>query len=87
MIVDLGYLGIDKLHNHTLIPYKKYKNNTLSNENLEFNKQVRTKRISIEHFFAKIKVFKILKNNYQSKQLYTHFLFISSLISFGLISQ
>ena len=87
MIVDLGYLGIDKIHNNSLIPYKKYKNHSLSTENLEFNKQIRTQRISIEHFFAKIKVFKILKNTYQSKQLHTHFLFIASLISFGLISQ
>jgi len=86
LIVDLGYLGIDKIHNNSLIPYKKYKNHSLSTENLEFNKQIRTKRISIEHFFAKIKVFKILKNSYQSKQLHTHFLFIASLISFGLIS-
>ena len=50
-VVDLGYLGMEKDFPEQLsaLPYKKKKNQDLSQEEIEYNKIHSKKRIVIEH--------------------------------------
>jgi hypothetical protein len=62
--VDLGYLGINKLfpEHYVVIPPKKDKNSELTELLKELKKAHSRQRIPIEHVFASIKKFNILKN-------------------------
>lgn len=62
--VDLGYLGINKLfpEHYIVIPPKKDKNSELPELLKELKKAHSRQRIPVEHVFASIKKFNILKN-------------------------
>ena len=68
--VDLGYLGMDKVHSNTRIPKKKSKKNPLTEENLAYNKEIGADRIFIEHTNGWIKRFKILSTRYRNSLRY-----------------
>ena len=59
--VDLGYVGIKKLHSNVEIPKKNSKNYKLTDEDKKENQEKASKRIFVEHVNAKIKTFQILK--------------------------
>ena len=61
VMVDLGYLGIEKMHKNSVIPKKKSKNYKLTDSDKTDNKAKASKRIFVEHINAKIKTFQILK--------------------------
>lgn len=67
-MVDLGYLGIDKLHKNTDIPKKKSKNYQLTDDDKKLNRTQASKRIFVEHINAKIKTFQILKQAYRNRR-------------------
>ena len=67
-MVDLGYLGIDKLHKNSDIPKKKSKNYKLTEDDKKENRAQASKRIFIEHINAKIKTFQILKQAYRNRR-------------------
>ena len=62
--VDLGYLGIvkDFKCKSVSIPYKKSKNNPLTDEQKLQNKQFAKERIFIEHSISGLKRFRILSD-------------------------
>lgn len=62
--VDLGYLGIVKEYKckNISIPYKKSKNNPLTDEQKLVNKQFASERIFIEHSISGLKRFRILSD-------------------------
>ena len=66
--VDLGYVGIEKIHKKCEIPKKKSKNNPLTKEDKELNKIKSSSRIYVEHINAKIKVFQIFTQKYRNRR-------------------
>jgi hypothetical protein len=62
--VDLGYLGIVKEYEckSISIPYKKSKNNPLTEEQKIINKKFASERIFIEHSISGLKRFRILSD-------------------------
>jgi len=76
MLLDLGYLGIDKLHANSMIPRKESKNHKLNEREKAYNKRLARLRVAIEHINAKIKTFKITAYPYRNRRR-RHFLRMS----------
>ena len=51
--MDLGYLGIEKLHTNSLIPIKESKNHKLTKREKAYNKKLARQRVVVEHINAK----------------------------------
>jgi hypothetical protein len=68
MQTDLGYLGIEKLHENSLIPIKESKNHKLTKREKAYNKKLARQRVVIEHVNAKIKTFKITAYPYRNRR-------------------
>jgi hypothetical protein len=66
--VDLGYLGLEKLHANCLIPIKESKLHKLTKREKAYNKRLAQQRVAIEHINAKIKTFKILSYPYRNRR-------------------
>jgi hypothetical protein len=66
MQTDLGYLGIEKLHENSLIPIKESKNHKLTKREKAYNKKLARQRVVIEHVNAKIKTFKVTAYPYRN---------------------
>ena len=64
--VDLGYLGIDKVHYNSKIPKKNSKKHPLTDEEIAYNKEIDKERIFIEHTNGWIKRFKILSTKFRN---------------------
>jgi predicted DNA-binding protein YlxM (UPF0122 family) len=64
---DSGYQGIQEHHQNSIIPIKASKNNPLTDDQKELNKQNSKKRIPIEHGFRRVKIFKICGERYRNK--------------------
>jgi hypothetical protein len=76
IIVDKGYIGINKVLENTKndkteikIPTKKNKNKELTKEEKEYNSNISKIRIKVEHKFAKLKSFAILSQTYRSSNI------------------
>ena len=67
-VLDKGYIGFDKIHKNSIIPFKKPKNGELTAEQKKFNRKISSFRIVIEHVNRRIKRFKILSHRYRNKQ-------------------
>jgi hypothetical protein len=65
---DLGYLGIEKLHENSLIPIKESKNHKLTKKEKAYNKKLARQRVVIEHINAKIKTFKVTAYPYRNRR-------------------
>lgn len=70
MFVDSGYQGLQETHPHIDMPYKRSKNKDLTEEEKEYNAALARVRISVEHTFGDIKVFRILKEVYRNDLSY-----------------
>ncbi|GHU56516.1 hypothetical protein AGMMS49975_19970 [Clostridia bacterium] len=68
MIRDKGYQGLTTLHNFSFTPFKKPKNDELTQTRKAFNNNLSKYRIRIEHVNRRIKHFKILQIRYWNKQ-------------------
>ena len=68
--VDLGYIGIDKVHLNSRIPKKNSKKHKLTEEEKEYNKELAQDRIFIEHTNGWIKRFKVLATRYRNNLKY-----------------
>ncbi len=66
---DLGYLGIEKDFTEQIsaLPYKKKKNQELSQEEKDYNKIHSTKRIVIEHTICRLKKYRIQSDIFRNK--------------------
>jgi DDE superfamily endonuclease len=65
--VDLGFLGIKKLHPNVLIPDKASKLKPLTEDQKLQNKKKSSKRVPIEHTNRNCKIFKICGCRYRGK--------------------
>ena len=63
---DLGYVGINKIHNNSKIPKKKSKKHPLTEDDINYNKEIGSTRIFIEHTNGWIKRFKILSTKFRN---------------------
>lgn len=66
-LVDLGYLGMDKLYFNVELLFKKPKKGELTPEQKKHNRQLAQKRIYVEHVNRKCKIFRITKETYRGK--------------------
>ena len=68
-VFDLGYLGIEKDFPRQLsaLPYKKKRNQELSEEEKEYNQYHSKKRIVIEHTICRMKKYRILADVFRNK--------------------
>lgn len=64
--VDLGYLGMDKKHLKTEIPFKASKKKPLDADDKAYNQGLSRLRVKVENVLAKIKTF-ILSDRYRNK--------------------
>ncbi len=69
IVVDLGYLGVEKDFPEQLsaLPYKKKRNQFLSQEEKEYNKIHSKKRIIVEHTISRLKKYRILADVFRNK--------------------
>ena len=83
-LVDLGYLGITKIHQNSKLPYKSSKLHPLTVEQKEENRLQASARICVEHVNAKIKAFQIFTQKYRNrrKRFNLRFNLICGLINF-----
>ena len=85
ILVDLGYLGIQKYTEleELLIPFKKTrksKNNLkpeLTDEQKQFNKELSAQRVIVENVLAHIKIFSALTDVFRNRKNHWDDLFIS----------
>ena len=68
LIVDKGYIGINKEHKNSIAPIKQSKNHKLSEEEKWYNIEVSKIRIAIEHVNAFIKKFKIVSTRFRNRR-------------------
>lgn len=67
-LTDTGYLGLQKIHNNTLMPKKKSKRHPLAVEDKRQNRELSSKRILNEHVIGKVKRFKIVADKYRNRR-------------------
>jgi hypothetical protein len=60
LLCDLAYLGYKAENAKVVVPHKKPKGGTLTDEQKQQNREHSRQRIAVEHAFAKLKSFKIL---------------------------
>ena len=68
LLADSGYQGIIEIHENSQTPIKKRKNQELTPEEKEYNRQLSKLRIVIENVNRRIKRFKIMCDRYRNKR-------------------
>lgn len=68
ILVDTGYLGLQKLHAKTKQPKKRSKKNPLSKQDKKENQAISSERVFVEHVIRRIKVFKIMGERYRNRR-------------------
>jgi hypothetical protein len=68
-VYDLGYLGVEKDFPDQLsaLPYRKKRNQDLSQEEKEYNKIYSRKRIVIEHTICRLKKYRIMSDTFRNR--------------------
>ncbi len=68
-VFDLGYLGVetDFQEHLSALPYKKKRNQFLSDDEKDYNKIHSKKRIIVEHTISKLKKYRILADVFRNK--------------------
>ncbi|MGX9728963.1 MAG: transposase family protein [Candidatus Electronema sp. VV] len=56
------------MHKNSGTPFKRKKNSTLSEEEKAANRDLSKKRITVEHIFRRLKVFRILREQYRNRR-------------------
>jgi hypothetical protein len=67
-VTDKGYTGIHKLHRNSLIPLKKSKKRPLTKQDKYYNKVISMLRVSNEHAFREVKIFRIFSGVYRNRR-------------------
>ena len=90
-VVDLGYLGIEKDFPEQLsaLPYKKKRNQDLSDEEKEYNKIHSRKRMVVEHTICRLKKYRIIRDVFRNRlRKYNRILdIVAGLINYRIMSQ
>ena len=64
---DSGYQGLLALHENSRTPFKKPKGGELSEEQKQFNRELASERVVIEHITRHLKIFRILAERYRNR--------------------
>ncbi len=69
IVVDLGYLGVETDFPEQLsaLPYKKKRNQDLSQEEIDYNIIHAKKRIVVEHTICRLKKYRIMSDIFRNK--------------------
>ena len=65
---DTGFVGIDKIHANSVFPKKRSKNNPLTKEDKQSNREISSERVANEHGIGFVKRFKILSERYRNRR-------------------
>jgi IS5 family transposase len=68
LLADSGFQGVEDYHRASWIPFKRSKNNPLTDEQKYENKVLSSIRVCVEHTIRRIKRFKILSCRYRNKR-------------------
>ena len=68
VLADLGYMGLERLHAHSLLPVKATKHHPLTYEKKRANRTLARLRLHIERVIGKLKVFRILAERYRGRR-------------------
>jgi hypothetical protein len=68
-VIDLGYLGVEKDFPEQLsaLPCKRKRSQTLSQEEMDYNKLHSKKRIVVEHTICRLKKYRIMSDVFRNK--------------------
>ena len=67
VVTDLGFLGLQKLHDKTRMPHRATKLKPLTKEQKKENREIAQKRVISEHKNRQCKIFRITKDLYRGK--------------------
>ena len=67
-LADSGYQGLSALHENSRTPFKKPKGGELTDEQKEFNKQLASERVTVEHIIRHLKIFRIVSERYRNRR-------------------
>lgn len=67
VLVDLGFVGVDKQYPNAILPYKKPRNGELTDLQKQINRGIGAARVRIEHAFSGVKRLKIIRNKIRLK--------------------
>lgn len=67
VLVDLGFLGVEKNQPNVIIPYKKPRKKEITPLQKTINKAIGSVRVRIEHAFSGVKRLKIIRNKIRLK--------------------
>jgi len=68
MDLDLGYKGMEKIHDQVRIPKKKSKYHPLTRNDIAYNKRIAKSRILVEHIIRSVKIFRIVAERYRNRR-------------------
>jgi IS5 family transposase len=68
ILADAGYQGLAELHENCQTPVKKSKYHPLTKKDKQRNRSLARTRISVEHIFRKLKIFRILSERYRNRR-------------------
>jgi len=67
-MVDTGYLGLQKLHDETVMPKKSSKRNPLTKQDKRNNREISRQRVACENVIAYLKKFRIIAERYRNRR-------------------
>ena len=67
-VVDMGYLGIQLFSSSSFVPKKKSKNNPLTKQDKQWNRELARDRVLNEHVIGQVKKFKIVSDRYRNRR-------------------
>ena len=67
-LADSGYQGLLDWHENSRTPFKKPKGGELTEEQKQFNKELASERVVIEHIIRHLKIFRILAERYRNRR-------------------
>jgi len=68
LVGDKGYQGVCNVHLFSLTPFKASKKHPLTELQKQFNRNLSSYRMRIEHLNRRIKCFKVFQYRYRNKQ-------------------
>ena len=66
--VDLGFIGIKKIHANSVHPIKRKKGQKLTKEQKQFNRQASSDRVHCENTIGHLKRFRIISERYRNRR-------------------
>lgn len=68
MDLDLGYWGMDRLHENVRLPKKSSKYQALTKTEKNYNKRLARSRVLVEHVIRRVKVFRMMSGVYRNRR-------------------